>query len=87
MNGIGECFACHGPFNLNAPGWPPVRGKEGSGFDFSSWGTAGVVAPNLTLDRETGAGIWSDDMLARAIREGVAHDGHLLDPTRMPYEF
>ncbi len=87
VNGIGECFACHGPFNLNAPGWPPVRGKEGSGFDFSSWGTAGVVAPNLTPDRETGAGTWSDDMLARAIREGVAHDGHLLDPTRMPYEF
>jgi mono/diheme cytochrome c family protein len=87
VNGIGECFACHGPFDLNAPGWPPVRGKEGSGFDFSSWGTTGVVAPNLTPDRETGAGTWSDDMLARAIREGVAHDGHLLDPTIMPYEF
>ena len=89
VNGIGECFACHGPFDLNAPGWPPVRGKEGSGFDFSSWGTPflGVVAPNLTPDRETGAGNWTDDMLARAIREGVAHDGHLLDPTIMPYEF
>src|SRR5712691_4567367 len=64
VNGIGECFACHGPFHLNAPGWPPVRGKEGSGFDFSSWGTTGVVAPNLTPDRETGAGAWTDDMLA-----------------------
>ena len=82
VNGIGECFACHGPYDLNAPGWPPVRGKEGSGFAFSSW-----VAPNLTPDRETGAGAWTDDMLARAIREGVGHDGHLLDPTIMPYEF
>jgi hypothetical protein len=26
-------------------------------------------------------------MLARAIREGVAHDGHFLDPAVMPYEF
>jgi mono/diheme cytochrome c family protein len=26
-------------------------------------------------------------MLARAIREGVRHDGHLIDPTIMPYEF
>jgi mono/diheme cytochrome c family protein len=82
VNGVGECFACHGPFDMNAPGWPPVRGKEGSGFKFSWW-----VAPNLTPDRETGAGAWTDDMLARAIREGVAHDGHLLDPTIMPYEF
>ena len=87
VNGIGECFACHGPFHLNAPGWPPVRGKEGSGFDFSSWGTTGVVAPNPTPDRETGAGAWTDDMLARAIREGISHDGHLIDPTIMPYEF
>jgi hypothetical protein len=82
VNGIGECFACHGPFDLNAPGWPPVRGKEGSGFAFSSW-----VAPNLTPDRETRIGDWTDDMLGRAIREGVAHDGYLLDPTIMPYEF
>ena len=26
-------------------------------------------------------------MLARAIREGVAHDDHLVNPTIMPYEF
>ncbi|HEY6945184.1 MAG TPA: hypothetical protein VI431_08585 [Candidatus Acidoferrum sp.] len=45
------------------------------------------MAPNLTPDRETGVRAWTDDMLARAIREGVAHDGHLLDPTIMPYEF
>jgi len=82
VNGIGECFACHGPWDSSAPAWPPIRGKEGSGFAFSWW-----VAPNLTPDRETGAGAWTDDMLARAIREGVAHDGHLLDPTIMPYEF
>lgn len=87
VNGIGECFACHGPFDLNAPGWPPVPGKEGSGFDFGSLGTPGGVAANLTPDHETGTGNWTDDMLARAIREGVRHDGHLIDPTIMPYEF
>jgi nicotinate dehydrogenase subunit B len=27
---------------------------------------------------EAGAGTWSDDMLARAIREGVGHDGRAL---------
>jgi mono/diheme cytochrome c family protein len=86
VNGIGECFACHGPYEANAPGWPPVRGKEGSGLDNVSAETPGVVAANLTPDRETGIGNWTDDMLARAIREGVGHDGRLLHPTIMPYE-
>lgn len=83
VNGIGECFACHGPYQENVPGWPPVPGKEGSGMDL---GTGGIAA-NLTPDVDTGIGNWTDDMLARAIREGVGHDGHLLDPMIMPYEF
>ena len=37
-----------------------------------------VFAPNLTPDKESGAGNWTDDMLARAIREGVGHDGRAL---------
>jgi len=43
------------------------------------------VAPNLTPDPETGSGNWSDDALARAIREGAGHDGRALFPM-MPYE-
>ena len=43
-----------------------------------------VVPPNITPDPETGAGRWTDDMLARAIREGIGHDGHALFPF-MPY--
>jgi len=86
-NGICECLGCHGPNNLKAPGLPPVAGKEGSGFDYTTFGFAGNVAPNITPDRETGAGAWTDDMIARAIREGVGHDGRFLDPSTMPYEF
>src|SRR5262245_34705840 len=56
VNGIGECFACHGPSDPNLPGWPPVRGKEGSGFNNFSAETPGLVAANLTPDRETGIG-------------------------------
>lgn len=43
-----------------------------------------VIPPNITPDPETGAGLWSDDMLARAIREGIGHDGRALFPF-MPY--
>ena len=87
VNGIGECFACHGPSDANRVGWPPVPGKEGSGLENFSVETPGTVAANLTPDHETGIGNWTDDMLARAIREGVGHDGRLLHPTVMPYEF
>ena len=83
-NGVAACFSCHGPLDFSKPGWPPVPGKEGSGYE---WGLFGQVAPNITPDAETGAGTWTDDMLARAIREGVAHDGHFLNPAVMPYEF
>lgn len=43
-----------------------------------------LVCPNITPDRETGAGLWGDAQLARAIREGIGHDGRILDKT-MPY--
>ena len=43
-----------------------------------------LVAPNLTPDPETGAGKWTDDMLARSIREGIGHDGRALF-SLMPY--
>ena len=84
VNGVLACLSCHGPLVFSKPGWPPVPGKEGSGYD---WGSFGQVAPNITPDAETGAGTWTDDMLARAIREGVAHDGRFLNPAVMPYEF
>jgi hypothetical protein len=43
-----------------------------------------LTAPNITPDLDTGAGNWTDDMLARAIREGIGHDGRALFPI-MPY--
>ncbi|HET7206164.1 MAG TPA: c-type cytochrome [Terriglobales bacterium] len=43
-----------------------------------------LVCPNITPDRKTGAGTWSDQQLARAIREGIGHDGRILTKT-MPY--
>jgi hypothetical protein len=60
---------------------------EAAGQDMSDLkGLPGYfVAPNLTPDMETGTGTWSDDALARAIREGIGHDGRTLFPM-MPYE-
>ena len=53
--------------------WPPELGLPG---DFYS--------PNLTSDKETGLGNWTDGEIIRAIREGVSRDGRVLFPL-MPY--
>jgi Cytochrome c len=79
------CFACHSQHNWSAEGMARVPGTEGSGDIMPFLDLPGrVVASNLTPDPETGAGNWTDDQFARAIREGIGHDGRALFPM-MPY--
>jgi mono/diheme cytochrome c family protein len=78
VNGLLQCFACHSERDWTKPGAPPVEGKVGAGTVW--WDRPWLVAPNLTPDEETGTGAWTDDMLARAIREGISHDGRVLHP-------
>jgi cytochrome c553 len=82
---LSGCIYCHSPHDWTAPGTPIVAGMEAAGEVEPYADLPGrIVAPNLTPDPETGAGTWSDDQLARAIREGVGHDGRALFPL-MPY--
>jgi mono/diheme cytochrome c family protein len=83
---VAGCVACHSERDPNAPGMPALADKLGAGAVFAEGADlpGQVVAPNLTPDKETGAGNWTDDTLARAIREGIAHDGRTLFPL-MPY--
>src|SRR5271157_1681966 len=76
------CFECHGEHDWTKHDAPLIEGTRGAGYsDFPMAGLPGHVAPpNITPDPETGAGRWTDDMLARAIREGIGHDGHALFP-------
>jgi mono/diheme cytochrome c family protein len=84
VDGVNGCFGCHTDQDWSKPGAPPVAGREGSGHVWSDQDMPWLVAPNITPDKETGAGNWSDDTLARAIREGVGNDGRALFPV-MPY--
>ncbi len=43
-----------------------------------------IFAANITPDKETGIGNWTDGEKIRAIREGISKDGHMLFPM-MPY--
>jgi mono/diheme cytochrome c family protein len=82
---LSGCIYCHSPHDWNASDHPLLPGKEGAGEVLPYGNLPGrMVAPNLTPDPETGAGRWTDDQLARAIREGVGHDGRALFPI-MPY--
>jgi mono/diheme cytochrome c family protein len=84
VRAVMHCMGCHSRYDLKAN--PPVRlSQEGSGTIFFEQGAFRIVAPNITSDPETGIGNWSDDAIARAIREGIAADGSALLPV-MPYE-
>jgi mono/diheme cytochrome c family protein len=79
-----NCFACHSPVNAKGD-MRPLPGKKGAGDYFTDETLPfRIISPNITPDGETGAGSWSDAQLARAIREGVGHDGRRLFPV-MPY--
>jgi hypothetical protein len=86
VNNVLDCMDCHAQHDWTAHDAPILPGTMGAGQDMNIIkGFPGqVYAPNITPDPETGAGNWSDDQLARAIREGVSHDGRALFPF-MPY--
>ena len=79
------CVLCHSPWDMTGGGLREIPGKELSGRNWAPDGIPFVTAPNLTPDPETGIGNRTDDELARAIREGISHDGRALFPV-MPYD-
>ena len=87
VQNVTYCMGCHADHDWTAHDAPVVPKTLGAGQDMTMLqGFPGkVYAPNITPDAETGAGSWSDDQLARAIREGVGHDGRALFPF-MPYQ-
>jgi mono/diheme cytochrome c family protein len=69
-----DCVACH-----TAHGGKPFAG----GLPFKlPFGT--MYATNITADRETGIGDWSDDDFVNALQKGVGKGGKHLYPS-MPY--
>jgi mono/diheme cytochrome c family protein len=85
VTAVAACFDCHSEHDWKAHAAPVLPGMEGGGEVMPLVDLPGrVVAPNITSDKETGVGDWTDDELARAIREGVSREGRALFPL-MPY--
>jgi mono/diheme cytochrome c family protein len=74
LSDAGDCVACH-----TKPGGQPFAGGRHLPSPFGS-----LSSPNITPDKETGIGDWSDDQFYRAFHEGVGKDGEYLYPA-MPY--
>jgi mono/diheme cytochrome c family protein len=71
---LGDCAACH-----SAPGGAPFAGGLALQTPFGK-----LVAPNITPDRETGIGNWTDDEFVAALHDGRGRAGSRLYPA-MPY--
>lgn len=83
MEGPVACGNCHVP--LGPGGVPQMDKGLSGGMVFDDPGFKAVAA-NITPDRETGIGKWTDAQLARAIREGIRPDKSVIGPP-MPIEF
>jgi mono/diheme cytochrome c family protein len=80
---IMDCGGCHTPGAL--VGKPDAaRYLAGSQVGFQIPGLGIFYPPNLTSDRETGLGAWSQADIVKAVRTGVRPDGRQLVPV-MPY--
>lgn len=84
VEGVMLCFACHSQLDWTRPGTPIVAGTKGGGAMFPEELPFPVVASNISPDQETGIGAWSDEEIARAVRDGIGRDGRVLFPA-MPY--
>ena len=84
VNGVLTCGNCHTP---RGPGGVLAMDKQLSGGP-QEWDTPTfkVKGANITPDRETGIGSWSEADIKRALVDGVRPNGSQLAPI-MPYGF
>ncbi len=83
MEGIIACGNCH--VARGEQGQPLLEKGLSGGMVFDD-AAFKAVAANITPDRDTGIGKWTDAQLAKAIREGIRPDGRLIGPP-MPIPF
>ncbi len=82
-NAVAICFHCHAERDwVTPPGGLPAGGRLGGGRVLHPGFR--LTFPNITPDRETGAGTWSDEDFYRALTRGIGHDGRTLY-IEMPY--
>ena len=80
---LAGCNDCHTPgYFLGKPDMARFLGGSEVGFELPGLGV--FYGPNLTPDKETGLGGWTDSQVATAITTGARPDNRMLAPI-MPY--
>ena len=77
------CGDCHSPYNADGTLTESMRFAGGLKWVAGPYGTFTTV--NLTSDKETGLGNWSDEEIKRCITRGVRKDGSRALPFPMPW--
>ena len=81
---LGHCMECHTPMDKGRFDYDNRNGA--GGFPIPLGGGAFVLTGNITPDKDTGIGGWSDDDIRKAITRGLRPDGSQIHPI-MPYGF
>ena len=80
---VAGCNDCHTPgYFLGKPDMARYLGGSDVGFELPGLGV--FLGPNLTPDKETGLGNWTDAQIVAAIQTGATPSGRMLAPI-MPY--
>ncbi|MEO7938613.1 MAG: cytochrome c [Burkholderiaceae bacterium] len=74
LTDAGDCVSCH-----TAKGGQPFAGGLMMKTPFGE-----ISTPNITPDKETGIGNWTDEQFYKVMHEGVGHEGEYLYPV-MPF--
>ena len=80
---IGSCADCHatpGPQGPQLDNMYLAGGLKATRKDYGTY-----VSMNLTPDKETGLGNWTDDDIKRVLRNGLAPDGRQVPGHLMPW--
>ena len=77
------CVMCHSPIDDRRRVLPGMRLAGGMLFRIEPYGD--FAAGNLTSDKETGLGNWTDDEIKRVITKGILRNGMRLLPFPMDY--
>src|SRR5262249_3909148 len=77
MQSIVACGNCHTPKDRDGQ---PIADRELVGGFVINAPIFHSVSPNITPDKETGIGNWTDDQIVDAIRNGKRPDGTIIGP-------
>ncbi len=83
VNSLGACGNCHTPRDAKNQ---PIAGMElAGGREFEVAELGHIIGSNITPDKETGIGNWTEGQIVSALRNGKRPDGTIIGPP-MPIE-